>query len=64
MTKAVRIENADTSDHKLQVEVWEKGAEGTPDLIVETLALGHPTALVERHVHASRYLVVREVPHG
>ena len=26
MTKKVRIENADTSDHKLVVQVWQKGA--------------------------------------
>ena len=25
MTKAIRIENADTSDHKVVVQVWEKG---------------------------------------
>lgn len=26
MTKKVRIENADTSAHKLVVQVWQKGA--------------------------------------
>ena len=26
MTKHIRIENADTSDHKVVVEVWQRGA--------------------------------------
>lgn len=62
MTKAVRIENADTSSFKLIVEVWERDSAGGPDRLAETLHLGHPTALVTAHVHSHRYLVIKENP--
>lgn len=65
MTKAVRVENADTSAHKLIVQVWDKGrdfGEGDiePDVLVSEHALDYPTAMAEVYVHASRYLVVKE----
>jgi len=70
MTKKVRIENADTSDHKLVVQVWQKGAAmpdglgGTnqaPDEMTAEYAINRPTDMVDAHVHGGQYLVVREV---
>lgn len=59
MTKQVRIENADNSDHKLVVEVWARSATGH-DVLVETKSAAYPTAMVEAYVWKDRYLVVRE----
>ncbi len=70
MTKKVRIENADTSDHKLVVQVWRKGATmpdglgGTnqaPDVMADEYAINGPTDMVDAYVHSGQYLVVREV---
>ena len=36
MTKKVRIENADTSNFKVAVEVWDKGYNGEPDKLAFT----------------------------
>lgn len=62
MTKTVRIENADTSDYKVVVEVWDKTSEG--DILVDTLRLDYPTAMTDHNCYItdSRYLVVREAP--
>lgn len=60
MTKAVRIENADThTGFKLLVDVWERCTDKPPEL-VETLPLPHPTNLLETYVTSTRYLVIRE----
>lgn len=66
MTKRVRIENADTSEYQVQVEVWDKGAEGQPDTLAKTIDLPHPTAMTGDDVYltSTRYLVVREKPLG
>jgi hypothetical protein len=66
MTKRVRIENADTSDHKLMVEVWDKGmaleSGGVePDTMVEKIPLMYPTEILEKYVHCSRYIVIKEI---
>ena len=70
MTKKVRTENADTSDHKLVVQVWQKGATmpdgmgGTnqaPDVMANEYAINGPTDMVDAYVHSGQYLVVREV---
>lgn len=62
MTKSVRIENADTSDHKVVVEVWEKSyLDGMiTDRLVETHPLDYPTAMVTKTIWKDRYLVIRE----
>jgi hypothetical protein len=36
MTKSVRIENADTSDWQIIIEVWEKGLKSAPAIHVNT----------------------------
>ena len=64
MTKAVRIENADTSDYKVVIEVWDKGyPEGEPDKLVRTENLNFPTALSnDLYITSTRYLIVKELP--
>lgn len=71
MTKRVRIENADTADYKVVVEVWDKGhlnEEGIqqPDTLAASHRLDHPTAMTNDSVYltSTRYLVVREVQPG
>ena len=60
MTKKVRIENADTSNHKVVVETWLKGADGQPDVLESTQQLNNPTDLVEGWIWQGKYLVVKE----
>ncbi len=65
MTKAIRIENADTSDWKVVVQVWDKGyPEGEPDKLVREIALDYPTAMAggdgSVYLTSTRYLVVKE----
>lgn len=60
MTKTVRIENADTSSYKVVVEVWDKGANGEPDKLVDTLRADYPTAMQTSYITGTRYLVVKE----
>lgn len=61
MTKMVRIENADTSTHKLVVETWAVGTDGQPDTLVHSKPLDRPTQLLEGWVWKQQYLVIREV---
>lgn len=64
MTKQVRIENADTSDYKVVVEIWDKAyPEGSgPDILAKTINLDYPTAMTDSSVYltSSRYLIIRE----
>ena len=61
MTKRVRIENADTSDHKVIVQVWDKNhLPGEPDFLVKEIPLTYPTTMAEEYIHSSRYLVIKE----
>ena len=62
MTKAVRIENADTSEHEVLVQTWDKGAEGTPDTLVSEQVLSYPTAMTDSntYIHSGRYIIVKE----
>lgn len=65
MTKLVRIENADTSDYRVVVEVWEKSFNGEePDVLVDTVELNYPTAMTREgtYLTETRYLIVRELP--
>ena len=63
MTKAIRVENADTSDWKVVVQVFDRGlshqvtdpvtGEVTlcyePDTLVKEYHLDHPTAMTPQH---------------
>jgi hypothetical protein len=60
MTKYVRIENADQSDFKISVEVWDKTAAG--DKLVNTIDLDYPTAMINEYLTSSRYFVIKEKP--
>ena len=60
MTKSIRIENADTSDHKVIVECWIKQGEGKPDVLESSIPLDYPTALTTQTIWGTKYLVVRE----
>lgn len=64
MTKHVRVENADTSDYKVIVEVWDKGVDGAPDTLASTERLDYPTAMTSASVYltSTRYLIVKEAP--
>lgn len=59
MTKKVRIENADTSDYKVLIQVWEKQGEGQDAVMVTEHQPLHPTALQEVTLWRGRYLVVK-----
>ena len=60
MIKSIRIENADTSSHKVVVKTFDKGANGAPDVLVHTDRIDHPTAMATQCIHSGRYLVVEE----
>lgn len=62
MTKQVRVENADTANFKVVVEVWDKGQDGQPDTLAKTINLDYPTAMTGPDVYltSTRYLVVKE----
>jgi hypothetical protein len=63
MTKKVRIENADNSNFKVVVEIWDKGyPEGEPDKLAKTINLDYPTQMTGDDVYltSTRYIVVKE----
>lgn len=63
MTKLVRIENADQSNFKVVVEIWDKGyLEGEPDKLVKEIELAYPTQMtgLDCYLTSTRYLVVKE----
>ena len=67
MTKKVRIENADTSDYKVVVQVWDKGRtleDGSvePDVMAFKRRLDYPTAMTGDDIYltSTRYMVVKE----
>ena len=66
MTKHVRIENADTANFGVVVEVWDKGIDGAADVLAFTEELKFPTAMTSAAVYltSTRYLVVKEIPAG
>lgn len=65
MTKSVRIENADTSDHKLVVKAQVKNAAGEwvdePALVAE---LNFPTSMAVATVWRERRLIIEEQSNG
>ena len=70
MTKRVRIENADTADYKVVVQIWDKyqgpppPADQGPDSLVKEIELAYPTAMTDESVYLTdtRYIVVKEAP--
>jgi len=54
MTKRVRIENADLSDHRIVVEIWDGNS------LLKLVPMDYPTDLREFNVFGNQYLVIRE----
>ena len=61
MTKSIRVENADTSEWKVVVQVWQKGIGSEPDVMSSEHKLDSPADMITEYVHGSQYLVVKEV---
>ncbi|MEJ6520646.1 hypothetical protein PQI64_12890 [Shewanella bicestrii] len=61
MTKRIRVENADTSNHKVMVQLWDKGQDSAPDTLVQEFEL-YKIELKELTIWDSRYIVIKEVP--
>jgi hypothetical protein len=64
MTKKVRIENADTSNFKVVVQIWDKGyPEGSPDVMAQEIVLANPCDMTgyDVYITSTRYLVVKEL---
>jgi len=59
MTKLVRIENGDTSDHRLLVELWNIDENGN-HFIVEKRHLNFPTDLTTMYLHGKLYVKITE----
>lgn len=62
MTKRVRIENADISNFKVVVQVWDKGQEGAPDTLTQEVVLSNPCDMTgaDIYITSTRYLVIKE----
>lgn len=62
MTKTIRVENADSSNYKVSVEVWDlmtiDGVE-TP-VLASVVELNNPAQLLEQTIWHNRYLIVKE----
>ncbi len=63
MTKAVRIENADTTNKPLVVETWKPGSDGEPDHLLSTIPLDCPTAMVSAYIYDDVYIKIKERGH-
>lgn len=65
MTKTVRIENADTSSHKIRIRIQElyqvsPGSEEQEWKDVEVLTVNNPTDMHTTYIHAHKRLIVEE----
>lgn len=63
MTKTIRIENADTSDWRVDVEVWDV-VEGGKLVLVAVHQLDNPATMKELYITNTRHLVVKEFGPG
>lgn len=62
MTKKIRIEKADTSNHKVVVQVWQcSGGQFATDSKIREIELNTPAQQVEEYIHSGQYLIVKEV---
>ena len=60
MTKKVRVENADTSNYKVVVQVWTKNTTGGSDVMREERILQNPTDLFDFFIWQEQYLIIKE----
>jgi hypothetical protein len=61
MTKAIRIENADNSEHEVVVQVWERPLIGEHAVMLEEFPLNNPTDMIEKTIWKDHFLVIKEV---
>lgn len=61
MTKTIRVENADASDYKVLVEVWNKGLDDAEDEKINEFHLDYPTSMLTEYIHDRQYLIIKEV---
>ena len=61
MTKQIRVENADTSEHSVRVHVEQQDANGNWQR-VKTVEANYPTAMATEYIHATQRLVIEEAP--
>jgi len=67
VTKKVRIENADSADYQVVVQVFDKREkDGEPDALVNEVVLSNPCDITGDDIYltSTRYLVVKEVDTG
>lgn len=62
MTKAIRVENADTSNYQVVVQTWDKGVNGEPDTLASEQVLAYPTVMTNNSTYltSTRYIVIKE----
>lgn len=60
MTKKVRVENADNSDHIVNVQTWQKGFDGNDDQLMSETPLTYPTDIGDFLIHSGQFLVIKE----
>lgn len=60
MTKTVRIENACNSNYNVDVEVYERTSDGSPDILIQTSKLDIPTSMFTSYLTNTRYMVIKE----
>jgi hypothetical protein len=60
MTKVIRVENADTSNHKVRVVTQYKNTEGIWTDSSEIKELNNPTALSEFTIWDAKRIIVEE----
>lgn len=63
MTKTIRIENADMSDWKVDIEVWDELESGKLSL-VGRYSLDSPTNMQELYITSTRHIVIKEFGPG
>jgi hypothetical protein len=60
MTKQVRIENADTSNHPVRVTAQVKNEAGEWVDEPGYTQINNPTAMVHAYIHAGRRIIIEE----
>lgn len=65
MTKLIRIENADTSDYKVKVSVFDRNTaeDGSPGYLAETHTLDNPCQMKDIYIYPGKYVVIDEYKH-
>lgn len=59
MSKAIRVENADTNPDGVTCEIWETFGNYAPDVFVVAHHLDHSSALQEIVLNDNQYIIIR-----